>query len=394
MSNSTSAIIVAAGSGVRFGSAGKVFSPLAGRPMVAWSLDALSASAAVAEIILVAGEHTLDQANALLASGHWPKLRAVVPGGLLRQDSVRLGMQAANPDIPLLAIHDAARPLITTSDIDRCIQQAAETGAAILGSPVADTLKQTDAGRAITATIPRDGVWAAQTPQVFRRDLLTAAFDRAAEQGWTVTDDASMLELAGEAVVMVRSIAENFKITTQEDVQLASQILANRSGSDRLIARTGLGYDVHRFVAGRPLMLGGVAIPSEMGLDGHSDADVLLHAITDALLGSAALGDIGQHFPPGDDRWKNADSLIFLAQANAMLTGLGGYVVNVDATIVAEAPKIMPHAAAIRESIASALGLHINAVNVKATTNEGMGFIGRAEGMAALATVTSMAPSQ
>jgi 2-C-methyl-D-erythritol 4-phosphate cytidylyltransferase/2-C-methyl-D-erythritol 2,4-cyclodiphosphate synthase len=203
-----------------------------------------------------------------------------------------------------------------------------------------------------------------------------------------------MLELAGKEVVMVRSTAENFKITTQEDVQLASQILANRSGSDRLIARTGLGYDVHRFVAGRPLMLGGVAIPSEMGLDGHSDADVLLHAITDALLGSAALGDIGQHFPPTDDRWKNADSLIFLTRANAMLTGLGGYVVNVDATIVAEAPRIMPHAAAIRESIASALGLRIDAVNVKATTNEGMGFIGRTEGMAALATVTSMVPSQ
>ncbi|MCC6943417.1 MAG: 2-C-methyl-D-erythritol 4-phosphate cytidylyltransferase, partial [Thermomicrobiales bacterium] len=220
MSNSTSAIIVAAGSGVRFGSAGKVFSPLAGRPMVAWSLDALSASAEVAEIILVAGEHTLDQANQLLASGHWPKLRAVVPGGLLRQDSVRLGMQAASPEIPLLAIHDAARPLVTTSDIDQCIQRAAETGAAILGSPIADTLKRADSGGAITATIPRDGVWAAQTPQVFCRDLLSAAFDRATERGWTVTDDASMLELAGKEVVMVRSTAENFKITTQEDVQL------------------------------------------------------------------------------------------------------------------------------------------------------------------------------
>lgn len=392
MTEQASVVIVAAGSGVRFGSSGKVFSPLAGRPMVAWSLDAFSIAGRVGEIVLVAGGHTLDAAHELKSSGQWPKLRAVVRGGELRQDSVLIGLNAAASKASLVAIHDAARPLIDPGDIDRCIQRASETGAAILAVPIADTLKKSESGATIDATIDRAGVWAAQTPQVFERSRLLSAFERCRSERWTVTDEASMVERAGGEVSLVMGNPHNFKITVPEDAMLAERILAERRSPDQRITRTGLGYDVHRFAADRPLMLGGVEIPSDLGLEGHSDADILLHAITDALLGTAGLGDIGTHFPPSEDAWRNASSMMFLQTANNLLRSAGGQIVHIDATIIAEVPKIMPHAQSIRQSIAQGLGLDLQSVSVKATTSEGMGFIGRQEGMAALAIVTALVP--
>lgn len=390
MNNDVSAVIVAAGSGVRFGAPDKVFAPLSGRPMVAWSLDALSAVESIQEIVIVAASHTLAMAGDLLSGGNWPKVSNIVLGGQRRQDSVSRGVASTSDTTHLLLIHDAARPLVAPHDIERCIQQAGSTGAAILGVPVADTLKRTNSEVVILETVPRESMWAAQTPQVFERSLFLDALARAESSGWVVTDDASMVEKAGGTVTVVPGNALNFKITSPADAQLAERVLMNGNAGTRSSIRTGLGYDVHRFAAGRPLILGGIEIPSDRGLDGHSDADVLLHAITDALLGSAALGDIGTHFPPSDERWRDASSLIFLKASHTLLQSVGGTIINIDATIIAEAPKVMPHAAAIRQSIAAALGLEVQAVNIKATTNESMGFVGRGEGMAALAIVTTV----
>ncbi len=394
MIGTTTAIIVAAGKGERFGTAEKVFTELAGRPMVVWSLDAFSAADSIDEIVLVAGEHTLEVAQSLLSSGRWPRLRHVVIGGIRRQDSVQRGLSLASKRSEIIAVHDAARPLIDPVAIDRCIVAARSVGGALLAAPVVDTLKHVEDGTTVDRTVSRDGLWAAQTPQAFGRFLLEGAFVDCEREGWSVTDDASMVELAGESVALVPNASPNFKITTQEDARMAELLLAERGGSGKVVTRTGIGYDVHRFASGRPLMLGGVEIPSDRGLDGHSDADVLLHAVTDAILGAAAQGDIGVHFPPSDPKWQNASSLIFLRAASELIRNTGGSVVNIDATVIAETPKIMSFATPIRESIARALGIDIDAVSVKATTNEGMGFVGREEGIAALAIATVMAPKR
>lgn len=392
MTGKTTAIIVAAGKGERFGAAEKAFTDLSGQPMVAWSLDAFSTAASIDEIILVAGEHTMHLAQSLLEQGVWPRLRHVVTGGARRQDSVLRGLAKSSEDSEIIAIHDAARPLIDPAAIDRCIAAARTDGAALLASPVADSLKHSANGSTVDHNVSRNGLWAAQTPQAFTRVLLEEAFSACEREGWSVTDDASMVELAGGMVTLVANASSNFKVTTQEDARMASLLLAQRGKDGEYASRTGIGYDVHRFVTGRPLILGGVAIPFDRGLDGHSDADVLLHAITDAILGAMSLGDIGEHFPPSDPQWRNVSSLVFLGAASHLIRENGGSIVNIDATVIAEAPKVMPVAMAIRESIAGALGIGIDAVSVKATTNEGMGFVGREEGIAALAIATVMAP--
>ena len=389
------AVVVAAGRGQRLAAPDKVLLPLAGQPMLAWSLAAIAATPQIGTVVVVAGEHTIASVEALIEERAFQKVVAVVPGGERRQDSVAAGLAALPDQTEVVLIHDGARPLADADLFRRCAEAAAATGAVIAAMPVADTLKHvTGADRVIAGTVDRSGLWAAQTPQAFRLDVLRRAF--ASNAGADVTDEALLCEAAGIPVQVVSSSSANLKVTHPEDVAVAEALLRARTPLQEIAPlpaspppfRTGIGYDIHRFAPGRRLVLGGVEIPHELGLDGHSDADVLLHAIADAILGAAALGDIGQHFPPGDARFRDADSQDLLRESVRLARAAGWAPANIDATLLAEAPRIGPHVPLMRELIAACLGLRPDAVGVKATTNETLGAIGRREGIAALAVAT------
>ncbi len=409
------AVVVAAGRGERLGVPDKVLLPLNGRPMLAHVLDALEGATRVDAVVLVVGEHTRPGVAALVAANRWTKVLTTVTGGERRQDSVAVGLAAVPVETDIVVVHDGARPLAPPALFDRCVEVAAEVGAAIAAIPMADTVKRVVGGR-VAATVDRDGLWAAQTPQAFRRSLLMAAVAACDDQ---VTDEAGFCESAGVPVAIVPGLATNLKVTRPDDIPVAEALLraappassipsspfrekplssspalagGSATGPESRTVRTGIGYDVHSFAPGRPLVLGGVTIPHPLGLAGHSDADVLLHAVADSLLGAAALGDIGQHFPPSDCRFKDADSRDLLAEVGRLVLAAGHVPVNVDATVIAEAPLIAPHVTAMRSTIAAGLGLTESAVSVKATTNEGMGFVGRGEGIAAMAIAT-LAPT-
>ena len=311
------------------------------------------------------------------------KVRALATGGARRQDSVAAGL-AALPNVELIAVHDGARPLVDAEDFREGARLAREVGAAIAGGPVADTVKRVDAAERVVETPPRAELRAAATPQVFRRALLARAHLAAAEAGVSATDDAALVERLGEPVVVFASRRRNLKITTADDLLLAESLLNPSAGE----LRTGIGIDSHRFESGRRLVLGGVEIRGHDGLGGHSDADALTHAIIDALLGAAGLGDIGQHFPPGDPQWAGADSVGLLRRAVDLLAAIGARPQSVDATVIAERPRLRPHIEAMRARLAEALGLSAAAVNVKATTAEGMGALGRVEGIQAHAVAS------
>ena len=389
------AVVVAAGRGQRLAAPDKVLLPLAGQPMLAWSLAAIAATPQIGTVVVVAGEHTIASVEALIEERAFQKVVAVVPGGERRQDSVAAGLAALPDQTEVVLIHDGARPLADADLFRRCAEAAAATGAVIAAMPVADTLKHvTGADRVIAGTVDRSGLWAAQTPQAFRLDVLRRAF--ASNAGADVTDEALLCEAAGIPVQVVPSSSANLKVTHPEDVAVAEALLRARTPLQEIAPlpaspppfRTGIGYDIHRFAPGRRLVLGGVEIPHELGLDGHSDADVLLHAIADAILGAAALGDIGQHFPPGDARFRDADSQDLLRESVRLARAAGWAPANIDATLLAEAPRIGPHVPLMRERITACLGLGPDAVGVKATTNETLGAIGRREGIAALAVAT------
>ena len=402
------AVVVAAGRGQRLAAPGKVLLPLAGQPMLAWSLAAIAATPQIGSVVVVAGEHTMAAVASLVHDLGFRKVDAIVPGGERRQDSVAAGLAALPPQTEVVLIHDGARPLADVDLFRRCAEAAADTGAVIAAMPVADTLKRVpDADGVIAGTVDRSGLWAAQTPQAFRLDVLRRAL--AANAGADVTDEALLCEAAGIPVRVVPSSSANLKVTHPEDVAVAEALLrarvSLRDAESGLAARTaspereplparvppfrtGIGYDIHRFASGRRLVLGGVEIPHDFGLDGHSDADVLLHAIADAVLGAAALGDIGQHFPPGEARFRDADSQDLLRESGRLARAAGWAPANIDATLLAEAPRIGPHVPLMRERIAACLGLAPDAVGVKATTNETLGAIGRGEGIAALAVAT------
>ena len=389
------AVVVAAGRGQRLAAPDKVLLPLAGQPMLAWSLAAIAATPQIGTVVVVAGEHTIASVEALIEERAFQKVVAVVPGGERRQDSVAAGLAALPDQTEVVLIHDGARPLADADLFRRCAEAAAATGAAIAAMPVADTLKHvTGADRVIAGTVDRSGLWAAQTPQAFRLDVLRRAF--ASNAGADVTDEALLCEAAGIPVQVVSSSSANLKVTHPEYVAVAEALLRARTPLQEIAPlpaspppfRTGIGYDIHRFAPGRRLVLGGVEIPHELGLDGHSDADVLLHAIADAILGAAALGDIGQHFPPGDARFRDADSQDLLRESVRLARAAGWAPANIDATLLAEAPRIGPHVPLMRERITACLGLGPDAVGVKATTNETLGAIGRREGIAALAVAT------
>ncbi|MBP8954220.1 MAG: 2-C-methyl-D-erythritol 2,4-cyclodiphosphate synthase [Armatimonadetes bacterium] len=381
------ALIVAAGTGSRFGGdLPKVFVDLCGLPLFAWSLRAFDASPLVDRLFLAVSTQYRDYARDLLASAGLTKPCDILAGGARRQDTVYgnlLAMECEPPEI--IAIHDGARPLIDGHTIERSIELARERGACVTAAQVTDTIKQASASGEVVATPDRSELWRAQTPQTFRFPLLLECYRRAEAECWQVTDDASVVERCGHPVHINPCTDLNMKVTTPRDLTIAQTLLGGTPHATP--PRVGTGYDVHALTEGRRLIIGGVEIPHEKGLAGHSDADVLIHAIVDAILGAAALGDIGKLFPDTDATYKNMDSAIFLREAGRRVGEMGLRIANIDATVIAQRPKLAPHIPAMRENIASALGVDVACVSVKATTTERLGFEGREEGIAAQAVV-------
>ncbi|MDH7600773.1 MAG: 2-C-methyl-D-erythritol 4-phosphate cytidylyltransferase [Armatimonadota bacterium] len=375
-----SALIPAAGSGERLGKGiNKVFCTVGGKPILAHTLSVFESCSAVEEIILVVRSSDMPAAQALCSAFGFSKVRRIVKGGRRRQDSVAAGLELVTNDI--VAIHDAARPFVTEDLIVRTVREAARSGACIAAVPMIDTVKRTAHGR-VVETLDRKGLYAVQTPQTFRTDLIRRAHLEARAKGILATDDASLVEALGEQVTVVEGSYENIKVTTPADLEWAEARLA---GSD---VRTGIGYDVHRLVEGRRLILGGVDIPFPKGLEGHSDADVLTHAVMDALLGAACLGDIGRHFPDSDAKYKDASSLDLLAEVRKKLAEAGWSVVNIDAVVICEQPRIADFVNQMSERIAGVLQMEPDRISLKGTTTEGLGFEGRGEGIACQAVAT------
>ncbi|SMY07383.1 bifunctional 2-C-methyl-D-erythritol 4-phosphate cytidylyltransferase/2-C-methyl-D-erythritol 2,4-cyclodiphosphate synthase [Flavimaricola marinus] len=371
----TAAIIVAAGRGLRAGGGvPKQWRDLVGRPVLAHTLDALRAPSLIAPIVLVIHPDDADRAEALELDGV-----IVVEGGASRDASVRAGLEALAPHTPdLVLIHDAARPVLRPDLIARVIDALAEHEGAAPALAVTDALwRGVDM---VDGTQDREGLWRAQTPQGFRFAPILAAH-RAHEGG--AADDVAVARAAGMDVAIVPGDEDNIKITGPADFARAA-----RSLGGMMDIRTGNGYDVHRFGPGDHVVLCGVKVPFERGLQGHSDADVGMHAVTDAIYGALARGDIGQHFPPSDPQWKGAESHIFLAHACALAREMGFAITHMDCTLVCEFPKIGPLAAEMRTEMARIMGLDVDRVSVKATTSERLGFTGRGEGIAAIATAT------
>ncbi len=371
------AILVAAGSGSRFGTeTPKQFLPLLGQPVIRHAAQALIAAGAELQPV---GE----AASIAIALEGLPRL-PTVPGGATRQDSVLAGLLALLPDPPeFVLVHDAARPVIPAGTIPALLAALEQFPGAIPAAPVADTLKRAADGL-IVATVPREGLFRAQTPQAFRFNPLLAAH----QAGVTgATDDASLLEALGQAVAIVPGSERNIKLTYPDDLARLEAAM-----SQTLLPRVGTGFDVHALAEGRRMVLCGVTVPHDRGLAGHSDADVGIHALCDAIYGALAEGDIGRHFPPSEASWKDADSARFLAHAAARIAARGGRLVNADVTLICERPKIAPHAQAMRERLAGILGVPVGCVSVKATTTERLGFTGRGEGIAAQAVAMVLLP--
>jgi len=360
------AAILAAGQGTRFGG-DKTASLLGGRPVWRWSFETYAAHPEVDEVIVVTAPDRVAGFSGC----------RVIEGGSTRQQSSRLALAGAW-DADVLLLQDAARPFVTPAMISGVIAAVHEAGAAAVGVPVTDTIKQIVDGRLVT--VPRETLFAMQTPQGATTSILRAAHEAATAD---LTDEMALVEAIGVHPRIVPGDPNNFKITTPQDLERARCLVGQES-------RTGLGYDVHAFCDDptQTLWLGGIEFPGHRPLLGHSDADVLLHAATDALLGAAALGDIGQHFPNNDPRWRGEPSLTFVRHAAQLLAEQGWQIVNLDMTMIAESPKVMPQAVRIRETVAAALEISVDRVSVKATTNEKLGTIGRGEGIAAFATAT------
>jgi len=388
----TIALIVAAGRGVRAGGeVPKQYQNIGGAPVLRRTLDAFRTHAAIDRVLVVIAPNDRSYEN--IAPQNDRRVLPAVFGGATRQESVRAGLHALSERNPRrVLIHDAARPFASPELIGRVVG-ALDTADAVLPTlPVPATLKAVDGDGFVTATIPRDGVQAAETPQGFAFAAILAAHDRAESAGAVFTDDAGVAEWAGIPVRVVAGEAGNIKITTAEDIVAADLRLVAEAALAMGDVRVGNGYDVHAFGPGNQVMLGGVAIPHTRGVVGHSDGDVALHALTDAVLGAISDGDIGFHFPPSDPQWKGASSDRFLRFAADRVADRGGRIAHLDVAIIAEAPRISPHRDAMRTRIAEICGISPDRVGVKATTNENLGFIGRGEGLAAYATATVRLP--
>ncbi len=377
---SIAALIVAAGSGSRMGGdLPKQFRLIGGLPVLAHAVDSFASHPAIARVRVVIAEGQEELALEALGSRDVGQL---IAGGRERSDSVRAGLAALDDEIVL--VHDAARPFCSNDVIDRLLAALEHRDGAVPVLAVADTIAR--ANGELGEPVDRAGLVRVQTPQAFRRSLLVEAYDQ-----WTgpvPTDESTVMRAAGHEVATVEGDMMLEKLTTAADWRRAEALL-----NSSLVPRTGQGFDVHAFSGEGPLMMGGVPIDHDRGLAGHSDADVVLHSLTDALLGAAGLGDIGQHFPPSDKKWENADSSIFLAQAARLVREAGGIIDFVDCTVICEAPRIGPHRDAMRSRIAEILGLPVSAVSIKATTTERLGFAGRREGIAAQALANIRMPA-
>ncbi len=373
----------------------KQFLPLGGRPILQRSVEAFVLHDRISEVVVALPPELIGDVPDYLKTGIKPI--AIVDGGARRQDSVANAFALVAGRSDIVVIHDAARPLVSADLIRRTLDAAIEHGAAIAAQPATDTVKRGDADGVIVGTLPRGEIFMAQTPQAFRvavlRDALTLTRGSA-----EATDEATLVERAGHRVQLVVGDTQNMKITTADDLALAERLIGPSTQSlpeGETMLRIGNGYDLHRLVEGRRLILGGIVIPFDKGLAGHSDADAVCHAVTDAILGGAGAGDIGRHFPDTDTAWKDADSLALLARAAQIVGDAGFSVVNVDVVVIAERPKLVPYIDAMRSSLAGALGVAVDRVSVKGKTNEGVDSTGAGASIAvhAVALVARLSSS-
>lgn len=424
-SRRVSAVIAAAGLGRRLQSAtgpagetgcaasvsptSKAFVSLLGRPLAWHSLETIRACPEIDEIVLVVAPAEVERARRTLLRAGGGRSERVVAGGEHRQASVRAGLAEVSPDCDLVLVHDAARPCLRLGLVRRCLEAAARRGAVVAALPASDTVKEVGEGDVVTTTLERGRLWLVQTPQVFRYSLLVEAHEAAARAGFLGTDDASLVERLGHRVHVVHGDPDNIKVTYAGDVRRAERTIgwqrqegrhkgspAGRTAglsegeytmSKERAFRSGIGFDAHAFAEGRPLVLAGVRFPGERGLLGHSDADVVCHAICDAVLGAMGAGDIGQQFPDTDPRYADISSLSLLARVGAMAREAGWAIENLDAVVIAEAPRIAPRLPEMRRAVAEALETEVERVSLKGKTTEGMGFTGRGEGVATQAVV-------
>ena len=408
----TAVIIAAAGSGKRMGGGiPKQYGNLGGMSILARSVKAFADLKEIYQITIVTNEDFIERCRSELFNlGLMSKVREILPGGQERQDSIYNAVRRLPEDVDLVLVHDGVRPFVKGELIRRTIEVAKVHGAAVVAVPVKDTIKMVEENL-LTKTLDRRRLYSVQTPQGFRRAMLVRAYDEAYRKNYYGTDDAFLVEKTGEKIYVVKGDYNNIKITTMEDILFGEAILSgqiedgsddiistlgdmttgfeetilNRSGEEEL--RIGTGYDVHELVHGRKLILGGVEIPFERGLLGHSDADVLIHAIMDALLGAAAMGDIGRHFPDTDESYRGISSLLLLKRVKELMKEKGYEIGNIDATVIAQRPKIAPYINEMITKMAEALGIDEDQINIKGTTTEKLGFCGREEGVAAQASV-------
>lgn len=377
-----SVIIPAAGNATRMRGIHKTMYRLAGVPVLIRALKAFHHIDSVGEMIVAVRPEDMEAVRRLVS--HYPLdvPVLVVPGGSTRQESVTNALAVADARFDFVAIHDGARPLIDTEDIIAVFDAAFSCGAAALGVPVKDTVKLTDNQR-ILETLPREKMVAIRTPQVFRKQLYLQGCEQAKKSHADYTDDCQLLEAIGAEIQIVYGQDSNIKVTTPSDLQIAEALLRESGRNENMNIRVGHGYDVHRLTQGRKLIIGGVAIPYEYGLEGHSDADVLVHAIMDSMFGALAMGDIGQHFPDTDGAYYNIDSMLLLKKTVEIVAQEGYSIGNIDSTILAQAPKLAPYIEQMRKNIAEVCGVDPEQISVKATTEERLGFTGSKEGMAA-----------
>ena len=378
-----SAIIAAGGRGQRFGAPvpKQLVAAIDGKSALERSVNLFLSHPQIDELVVALPAEFVGSPPPYLRAA--PKPIRVVAGGARRQDSVANAFGVINDAAEIVVIHDAARPFASAALISRTIAAAAESGAALAAMPARDTVKRSTGQSTpfVTETIPRESVYLAQTPQVFTRRVLRDAL-ALGKNGPDATDEAALAERAGHPVRLVEGESTNIKMTTPDDLA-AMEAIAGQQQKPARTGRAGTGYDLHRLVPGRPLVIGGTTIPSEVGALGHSDADVVCHAVTDAILGALALGDIGRHFPDNDPQWKDASSIDLLRRAVALVHGEGYQVGNVDVTVILERPKIKDYIDAMRQSVAAALGIAVEQVSIKGKTNEGVDAVGRGEAIAA-----------
>jgi 2-C-methyl-D-erythritol 4-phosphate cytidylyltransferase / 2-C-methyl-D-erythritol 2,4-cyclodiphosphate synthase len=385
-------VIAAGGTGTRMNSGiPKQFIEVAGKPIILRTIESIASLEEVRQIIIALPLEYLAAAEEMLQRQPMRVEVHCVPGGSNRQDSVRCGVAHVRSDVDVIMVHDAVRPLCDRDTMLRVLDAAWKKGAAVPGLPATETIQRVSRGGRVLSTPPRQELYAIQTPQAFHAGILKTALERAHNEGFGGTDESSVVRWAGNPVVVVPGSPDNIKITRPLDLEIAELLIFRRLREENGMAmsestlRIGQGIDYHRLVEGRKLILGGVEIPFEKGLEGHSDADALSHAICDALLGAAGLGDIGQHFPDTDPSNRGRSSLEFLQEVRKKIETEGWTIRNVDATLLVQRPRIAPHATAMKRNIANALGLNMTEVNLKATTTEGMNAEGHGEGISAQA---------